>query len=176
LANTLGNLVSRVTALVAQPYADGRVPDAGSIAGGAEERILAERQAAAFAEYRAAFAANRPHRALDAVFAVLAAGNEYITHAAPWAIAKDAARRPELDRALHTLVQLLARQAVLLAPVLPGKADEIWRALGGPGSVHWQRLAQLSAVDPAGWRATKTAPLFPRITKAAVGSASRVRV
>jgi methionyl-tRNA synthetase len=75
-------------------------------------------------------------------------------------------RAPEgpkaLDRILGVLVRLLARTAVLLGPALPTKAAELWRTLGGPGSVHDQRLETLPSLDPAGWRVCKAAPLFPR--------------
>lgn len=87
----------------------------------------------------------------------------FVTRFAPWALAKDPARRVALDRTLGVLVRLLARQAVLLGPALPGKAEELWRALGGPGSVHDQRLDDLAALDPTGWTVRAVvAPLFPR--------------
>jgi methionyl-tRNA synthetase len=172
LANTLGNLVSRVTALIVQHCPGGRVPDPVPFAERDDERALAERQTAALEAYCAEFACNRPNRAVDAVFAVLAAGNEYISRTAPWSLARNPTRQPELDHVLHTLVQLLAQQTVLLAPIIPRKAEEIWQALGGPGSVHEQRLVRISTLDPAGWHATKTVPLFPRITEAAVGGVS----
>jgi len=46
--------------------------------------------------------------------------------------------------------------------VIPKKAQEIWRAIGGSGSVHDQRLAELPTLDPSGWSVTKTEPIFPR--------------
>jgi methionyl-tRNA synthetase len=60
------------------------------------------------------------------------------------------------------LVQLLARTAVLLGPALPTKAEELWRTLGGPGSVHDRRLDALPSLDTAGWRVRAATPLFPR--------------
>ena len=71
-------------------------------------------------------------------------------------------RRAQLDRVLGVLVRLLARTAVLLGPVLPTKAEELWRTLGGPGSVLDQRLDALPTLDTAGWLVRKAAPLFPR--------------
>jgi methionyl-tRNA synthetase len=166
LANTLGNLVSRVIALVDRHCPDGRLPPIELIAGDAEH-ALAARESAALGAYRAAFAGYRPHRALDAVFDVLAAANEYVNRTTPWVLARDTAQRTELDRVLATLVGLIARQAVLLGPAIPGKAEDIWRALGGPGSVHDQRLANLSTLNTAGWRITRCRPLFPRTDRSA---------
>jgi methionyl-tRNA synthetase len=162
LANTLGNLVSRVSALVAQHYAGGAVPRTDRTCADESERELGSIERAAFREYCAAFESHRLHRALEAVFDVLTAANEFITRTAPWAFAKDTLKRAELDRTLALLVGLFARQAVLLSPVIPQKAEEIWQAVGGPGSVHDQRLATLASLDPSGWRVTKPAALFPR--------------
>ncbi|HKG92056.1 MAG TPA: methionine--tRNA ligase [Gemmatimonadaceae bacterium] len=163
LANTLGNLASRVTALVVRHCAGGAAaPPAPCAAATAEERALAEREAAALDGYVRAFESNRPHRALAALWDALAAGNELISRTRPWELASDPARRGELERTLGVLVRLLARQAVLLAPVLPVKSEELWRTLGGPGSVHDQRLGGLDHLDPTGWRVTRGAPLFPR--------------
>ena len=159
LANTLGNLASRVAALVVRHGEAGRVP--GSARDEANEGLEA-RQSRSVQHYIAAFDAFRPHEALTAVWDTLAAGNEYVTRRAPWALARDPGRRPELDTVLWTLVRLLARQAVLLSPIIPAKADELWRTLGGPGSVHDQRLDHVAGIDPAGWKVVPGSLLFPR--------------
>jgi methionyl-tRNA synthetase len=162
LANTLGNLASRVTALVARHYPEGAAPSATVGAATADEEALEQQTTASLDAYLAAFEENRPHRALDAVWDTLTAANGFITRTAPWALAKDPSRRSALDRTLGVLVRLLARQAVLLSPALPVKADALWHALGGLGSVHDQRIDGLSALDTAGWRVRATDPLFPR--------------
>ena len=159
LANTLGNLASRVVALVARHCDGGRVPSAAGYAANDE---LETRQSRNLEQYVAAFDAFRPHEALNAVWDTLAAGNEYVTRRAPWALARDPGRRPEFDTVLWTLVRLLARQAILLGPITPGNADELWRTLGGPGSVHDRRLDELASIDPAGWTVVPVGALFPR--------------
>jgi methionyl-tRNA synthetase len=165
LANTLGNLTSRVTALIARSY-DGRVPARPSTGVpdtvAAEVRTLAERDAEGERRYGGAFEAFLPHDALAAVWETLAAGNEFVTRVAPWRLARDPQHRPALDESLWWLVRTLARQAVLLSPILPVKADELWRTLGGPESVHEQRLATLGELDPGGWHVTPGRVLFPR--------------
>ena len=166
LANTLGNLTSRVTALVARHCEGGLVPRAasGRVAGAvAEARCdLETRASAAFDRYVIAFDERRPHEALAAVFDTLAAGNTFITRLAPWALAADPARRADFDRTISAAVTLLARQAVLLSPVIPVTAERLWRLLGGPGTVHDERLDRVASLDAAGWRVTRGAPLFPR--------------
>jgi methionyl-tRNA synthetase len=165
LANTLGNLSSRVTALIARSY-DGRVPARPSSAVpdtvAADVQTLAERDAEGERRYGAAFDAFLPHDALGEVWETLAAGNEFVTRVAPWRLARDPEHRAALDESLWWLVRVLARQAVLLSPILPAKADELWKTLGGPGSVHEQQLGTLGRLDPGGWHVAAGRLLFPR--------------
>src|SRR5688572_6152371 len=81
--------------------------------------------------------------------------NEYVDRQAPWRLAKDPAAKAELDLTLSSLARQLVRQAVHLAPFMPGKSEELWRQLGGPGSVHDQRFSELETLDRAGWRVSK---------------------
>ena len=166
LANTLGNLTSRVAALVARHVPHGCVPrhlqcDPG---GGVADVIQATeaRTALALERYVTSFDAFLPHEALSAVFDALVAGNELISRTAPWALATDPARRDNFEWTIRAAVTLLAQAAVLLWPVIPATAERLWRSLGGPGSVHDQRIACLAGLDPTGWHVTRTPPLFPR--------------
>jgi methionyl-tRNA synthetase len=165
LAHTLGNLTSRSAALVEKFTADGRVPSrsdeevAGPVSDGVRE--LERRGAQAVDRYVDAFDAFRPHEALHAVFDAITAGNELVSRVQPWKLARDPVQRAEFDRVIAALVTLLARQAVLLWPVIPVAAERLWRSLGGPGSVADQRLDRLGDLSVAGWRVTREGPLFP---------------
>ena len=170
LANTIGNLTSRVTALVSR-FRDGVVPRRGSeqeISAGVSEEVrkLADRDVHGERRYREAFDAFRPHDALAAVWETLAAANELVSRVAPWRLARDSSDRVSFDEAVWWLVRTLARQAILVAPVLPSKSEELWRALGGAVSVHDQRLADLDTIDPSGWVVTAGCSLFPRSGRA----------
>jgi len=166
LANTLGNLTSRVAALVARHAPEGCVPrrirtDRGGPVSDAIQATEA-RTALALERYVAAFEGHVPHEALNAVFDGLVAGNELISRTAPWALVTDPARRDDFDRTIRAAVTLLAQAAVLLWPVIPATATRLWRSLGGPGHVDAQRLADVRQLDPTGWRVTRIPPLFPR--------------
>jgi methionyl-tRNA synthetase len=67
---------------------------------------------------------------------------------------------------LASLVRQLARQAVYLFPFMPGKAEELWKSLGAPGSASAMRFDGLAKLDPTGWKIQKTAPLFPKKERA----------
>ena len=102
------------------------------------------------------------HEGLAAIARMTARANEYTQASAPWLLAKDAARRADLDFCLASLVHRLARQAVLLSPFMPTKAEALWVQLGGPGRAADQRFDMLSVLDVTGWRVAKGDGLFPR--------------
>jgi hypothetical protein len=51
---------------------------------------------------------------------------------------------------------------VRLSPILPVKAQELWRALGGAGSVHQIALDAIGRIDTAGWVVADNVVLFPK--------------
>ncbi|HKV99329.1 MAG TPA: class I tRNA ligase family protein, partial [Vicinamibacterales bacterium] len=112
------------------------------------------------------------HQALAVAWRVVARANEYVDRQAPWKLAKDPARARELDDTLAALARTLSHLALMLAPFMPTKAQELWRQLGGPGNVderRWHASDDPTAppLDPTGWRVEKGLALFPRDTPSA---------
>ncbi|MDQ3697721.1 MAG: methionine--tRNA ligase [Gemmatimonadota bacterium] len=169
LANALGNLASRVISMV-EKYCDGVVPATGGrdqLAVDLDPRYAPPDRPDEddVTAYHAAMDGSRGyllHEALRRVWAMVARANEYVQSTKPWDLAKAPARRTELDYVLASLVRSLARQAVLLVPFIPTKAEELWTQLGAPGHAADQRFPHLAELHPAGWRVKKGAPLFPR--------------
>ncbi|HEY7878927.1 MAG TPA: methionine--tRNA ligase, partial [Gemmatimonadaceae bacterium] len=164
LANGLGNLASRTIAMI-EKYCDGVVPSVD-----VEARVAAAPWlAVAHSAYVAAMDGHLLHEALAAAWSVVSKANEYVDRQAPWRLAKDAARRPELDLTLATLAGVLGRLALMITPFMPTKAQELWRQLGAPGNVdeaRWSSPAPgdetMSVVDPSRWKVEKGPGLFPR--------------
>lgn len=157
LANGLGNLASRTTAML-EKYCDGVVP-AGP-RGDTDRADLAD-----YAEARRALDGSRGflvHEALEAIFRTVARANQAIQDAKPWVLAKDPAQRDELERVLSALARQLARQAVYLAPFMPRKAQALWETLGGPGDVTAVPFTDADLLECKGWRVAKGEGLFPR--------------
>ena len=157
LANGYGNLTSRVLAMINQ-YFGGVVP-----AGDAEPRIVAaaEKAEREFAEH---FDALDFSRALESLWALVAAVDGYITEKAPWKLGapEDAARRASI---LYTCAEALRIITALAYPVLPDATTRIWAQLGlgdiaqaNIQQVSWGQLAPGTMLGPAG-------PVFPRAEK-----------
>jgi methionyl-tRNA synthetase len=160
LANAWGNLASRTIAMI-ERYREGIIPS-GSDADldrGAEVDLAA---------YHAAIDGSNGYLlqdALKAIWQMVFRANEFVDRQAPWKLAKDPASAAELDRTLGSLARELVRQCVYLAPFMPNKCEDLWTALGAPGSVHDVRFASLASLDPSGWQVKKIDPLFPKELK-----------
>lgn len=162
LANGLGNLASRTIAMI-QKYCDGVVPPfSWSALTAAVDWLRFETHT-----YQRAMDSLLLHEALAAAWRVVARANEFVDRQAPWKLAKDPARAQELRETLAALAWTLSHLALMLAPFMPTKAQELWRQLGGPGNVderRWPAAGDTSAppLDPSGWRVEKGPALFPR--------------
>ena len=166
LANTLGNLASRATAMV-EKYFDGTVPPGAPTAhDDAVITTLAKGMEAVTGGH-----GFRLHETVAAAMATVRETNEFVQRTQPWALAKDPARRGELAQVLASTIRSLARQAIVLAPVMPGKSQELWRSLGGEGNVHDQRWDARVSQDVAGWHVNKGPSLFPKPVSPAINPA-----
>jgi methionyl-tRNA synthetase len=124
LANNLGNLVSRVSAMAAR-YSSGRVRPASS--GNDQLARLGEQ---ALLDYRKAMDAFALHEGAAAAFKVIDGANEFIAATAPWTLAKDPAKRQQLEQVLFDAAEAIRVAAVMLEPMMPRSAREILRRVG----------------------------------------------
>jgi methionyl-tRNA synthetase len=88
---------------------------------------------------------------------------------APWNLAKDPAKADELDRLLGTLAVALQHTALLLFPVMPSKAVQVWDTLRlTPPLAEDVRFPSDGLVlppPPVGVELGESKPLFPRIER-----------
>jgi len=105
-------------------------------------------------------------KALAAIWGFIGAVNRYVDASAPWALAKDPAKRPRLERVLCTLADSLGFLGIMLDPFLPDAALKIREAIGRsePLALEGAVVGRLTSVP----RVNKVSGLFPRVdTKAA---------
>jgi methionyl-tRNA synthetase len=169
LANNLGNLVSRVTAM-AEKYRQLRLVPAG--AGGG----LSQTVESAVARYRVAMEALALHEGVAAAFEIVDRANEFIAETAPWALAKDPASAGRLDEVLFQVAEAIRVVAVLLSPVMPSSCAEILRRVGGRADGGGSRLDR-----DARWRGddareiVKGPALWPRVEEQGAGLAEQFK-
>ena len=156
LADTFGNLVSRTLSMV-QRYRAGVVPDDPQGYNTPLERVAQE----VLGAYRRAMDAFDLQQGAALVIELASHANRYIEEQAPWKLAK-AKKDGELDSVLANLVRTVARLAVLAAPFVPSKAEEIWRVLGATRDLSGVSLGDLGRIAVTGWAVLKPPPLFPK--------------
>jgi methionyl-tRNA synthetase len=120
LANGLGNLAQRVLTLI-QRNCGGAVPQPGTLAAGDEALLAAAR--ALLPQLRADYAEQAFHRALEAVWEVVAAADRYIDEQAPWKLAKSDPAR--MATVLYVLVETIRHIVILVQPVMPDSARKL---------------------------------------------------
>jgi len=129
LANDIGNLFSRALTMLAK-YADAKVPPMDEASITEEDRVLIAAIDKMLAEYMACMNGFEFHRALQAVWEVIAMLNRFIVTNAPWELAKDAANAGRLRTVLYFLAESLRILALVLRPVMPTAAAKMAAALG----------------------------------------------
>jgi methionyl-tRNA synthetase len=159
LANGLGNLASRVLAML-DSYFDGIVPDPANrsdFPAGIIEDVASS--------YDTAVEAVNPTEALRAVWTIVTEANRYLVERAPWALAKEPERRAELEAVLYASAELLRIVAICIWPAMPGTASRLWDQLGCSGPVEEQRIPEAlrwGLLEP-GTKAQRGDSLFPRL-------------
>ena len=165
LANDLGNLVSRTTAMVGK-YFGGTLPE-GCRTWDAPESFDTELITLASglrARYQEAMDAFAPHKALEEIFKVIQRANKYIDENAPWALAKDMeANGKRLAHVLYNLLETTRICGILLTPFMPGSCEKLFGQIGAceacrtwDAAAVWGSLSETAAV-------TKGENLFPRL-------------
>jgi methionyl-tRNA synthetase len=157
LANDIGNLLSRSTAMAVK-YFDGILPDPTdmieidqALKNKTEEMITIVDK---FID-EMAFS-----KALQAIWDVISAGNKYIDDSAPWTLAKDPANKGRLATVMHTLLESQRITHCILSAFLPTTAGKALCSLGYTEEITKAGLAWGGL--KAGTVITKVEALFPR--------------
>jgi len=160
LANVLGNLVSRTTAM-SQKYFDG-ILGAGGQADALDEE-LKTLAAEVLANYEKHMDAFQFSNALSEVFRLISRANKYIDETAPWVLAKSEETKPRLLSVLKNLCECIRIAAILITPFMPDTSNAILNQLNisfeGRDWDHRNYCAEAGSM----LHTTVAAPLFPRI-------------
>ena len=189
LANDLGNLVSRTTAMVGK-YFGGTLPEGCGATedelyladlvregnqvvltptGDTVDPVLYDAQLVAMVAglrraYEEQMESCAPHNALAEVFKVIQRANKYIDETAPWALAKDMeANGARLAHVLYNLLEATRVCGILLIPFMPSSMEKLFVQIGAEAVQQtWDAANVWGALSDIA-TVTKGENLFPRI-------------
>jgi len=162
LANDLGNLLNRSTAMINKYF--------GGIVRSPEDYTETDR---AFRAKTEALADNLESslsdlafsRALQGIWEVISAGNKYIDETAPWSLAKDPEQQGRLATVIYCILESQRIVFHLLSPFMPETSRKGLTYLGWEEEVTEAGLTW-GGLQP-GTKIEKAEPLFPRIEEKA---------
>jgi len=158
LANDLGNLLNRTTAMI-NKYFGGVMPPCGEL--GEIDNAYRAKSVAMIGSVAGHMEDLAFSKALQSIWEIISAGNKYIDETAPWTLAKDPDQKDRLATVMYCLAESQRLVYTLLAAFMPATSAKGLGYLGSTAApsadaLAWGRLA-------AGTSITKAEALFPRI-------------
>lgn len=127
LVNNLGNLVKR-TLDMQKKYFDKKIVAPTCRDALDDELIVTAVEAAK--NYREAMEGFRIADSVESILVLLRRANKFIDETQPWVLARDEASRERLGTVLYDLTEAIRWAAVMLEPLIPASAAEIFSELG----------------------------------------------
>jgi len=158
LANDLGNLLNRSTAMI-NKYFGGLVEEPEEFT--ATDLAYREKTESLAGLLDSCLEDLAFSKALQVVWEVISAGNKYIDETAPWTLAKDPSQRGRLATVMYCILESQRVVFHLLSPFMPDTCRKGLAYLGWEEPVSEPGIAW-GGLRP-GTKIAKAEPLFPRI-------------
>ncbi|MFC6322741.1 methionine--tRNA ligase [Companilactobacillus baiquanensis] len=158
LANDLGNLLNRTVSMI-NKYDGGKIVSIDTLTD--FDKDLEKTAKDTIEDYREHMDKFEFPEALASVWSFISRANKYIDETKPWVLAKDDAKKSELQSVLGHLAESLRLIAVLISPVMTQSPHKIFSQLG----LNFENDAAVEFGKTVVGRTVtdKPEPIFPRL-------------
>ncbi len=160
LANDLGNLVSRTSAMIGK-YFGGTLPDI--LEPGEFDEELRTQLLALPGNMEKILDKLQFSTALAEIWKAVSRTNKYIDETVPWVLAKDESKRSRLASVMHHLAESIRIISILIEPFMPETPSKIWNIFHIPSSKTTWESAKVFSLQPWAAGIMASDPIFPRI-------------
>lgn len=158
LNDTFGNFVHRTLTFVSTQF-NGEIPKLETPDEDAEQTLIALKKKV---QTEADEIENcRLQSASNIFISISRSGNQYLNEKEPWKLMKE--NRSKAANIFNVAAQIVKTLAIVSAPFIPSAAEEVWKTLNLPGTVHEQKWDEALKPLPPGHRILKPEPLFKKI-------------
>ena len=158
LNDTFGNFVHRTLSFINRHF-ESRIPEPSGLEDKEEQVLKSLRERVN--EIAGDFEACRLQSAANGVMGIGRLGNQYLNEKEPWNLIKS--DKAKAATTIYVAAQLVKALSIVSAPIIPFTAEELWKTLNLPGSVHQQRWEEALKPLPAGHKIGLAKPLFRKI-------------
>lgn len=160
LANDFGNLLNRTVTMI-NKYFGGSVSynETGTMPVDEDFEALLKETPEAYAKSMEDL---KVSQAIKSLWRLISRTNKYIDETTPWILAKDEAKKNELENVLYHLSDSLRQIGIMLKPILLEASEALFRQLGvNEDKRDWDAL--IYGAQPTFNVIHKGTPLFPRL-------------
>jgi len=159
LANDLGNLLHRTVAMIFK-FNEGTIPEPDDQLFEPDKKLI-KLSEETITNYKKNMDDLVFTGSLERIWELIRFGNKYIDLTEPWKLGKDPSKKERLNTVLYRLSDTLRLVAIMIAPVMPDTAKNIFKRLGLDFVENFDRLG-LNELE-SGIKVRSGDPLFPRI-------------